>query len=101
MRLWGWKKISNGIVLDKIFFKSYIYVTIEEKKCKGLTYVFYQIDQFDLENCIMCLKKSQKGWQEWMKLYIDASIHPQKSKTLQKKGNIFNHYHFYFCLWFF
>jgi hypothetical protein len=62
-----------------------MYVTIEEKKCKGLTYVFIKYTQFDSKKCIMCLKKPQKGWQEWMKLSIDANIHPQKSKTLQKK----------------
>jgi hypothetical protein len=63
-----------------------MYVTIEEKKCKGLTYASIKYTQFDSQKCIMCFKKSQKGWQEWMKLYIDACIHPQKSKTPQKMG---------------
>lgn len=43
------------------FSKAYIYVTIEEKKCKGLTYAYIKYTQFDSQKCIICFKKSQKG----------------------------------------
>jgi hypothetical protein len=74
----------KGTCFGHAFSKACQHSAFNEKVCKGFTYVSIKFVQIDLQKCIIWLKKSRKGKQEWMKAYIIVCLRLGKLNALVK-----------------
>jgi hypothetical protein len=84
------KESFQRTYFEHVFSKAYQYATTNEKVYRAPFQIFFvKCAHVNLHKYIYFFLKSNKGWQEWNKACVKASLRPRKLNTLVKTRLVF------------